>query len=281
MVPQFGVLVGLIASLVFAIYAFQKRQLTESGTVAAVFVGMTVYSFGGWQFFLLVASFFFSSSVLTKFKAKAKHGVYEEFAKGGERDFWQVAANGVLPAAFSVLHFLYPSPQTFFGFAAVLAGATADTWATELGVLSKARPRLITSGKRVRQGTSGAVSAFGLIVSFLGGLFVGATAWALVWLGGEVSSNAFLLEVFPVVGWPVPVFWLGVAGLAGSVADSFLGATLQKMYYCRKCGKETERPVHKCGTKARLFKGYKFVDNDVVNFLSGLAAAATALIAPL
>ncbi|PIZ91650.1 DUF92 domain-containing protein, partial [Candidatus Micrarchaeota archaeon CG_4_10_14_0_2_um_filter_55_9] len=85
MIPQLGVLVGLVASLVLAIYAFQKRQLTESGTVAAMFVGMTVYAFGGWQFFLLLVSFFFSSSVLTRFKAKSKESVYEEFAKGGER----------------------------------------------------------------------------------------------------------------------------------------------------------------------------------------------------
>jgi len=280
MIPQLGVLVGLVASLVLAIYAFQKRQLTESGTVAAMFVGMTVYAFGGWQFFLLLVSFFFSSSVLTRFKAKSKESVYEEFAKGGERDFWQVAANGVLPAAFSVFHFLYPSPQSFYAFVAVLAGATADTWATELGIISRVKPYLVTTARRVPPGTSGAVSLFGLAVSFLGGAFVGLTAWLLVKAGSAVSANAVLLQAFPVIGWGVPVLWFGVAGLVGSMADSFLGATLQKMYYCPKCGKETERQLHKCGTKTSFLKGYRLVDNDVVNFLSCLVAAATVFLIP-
>ncbi len=275
MIPQLGVLVGLVASLVLAVYAFQKRLLTESGTIAAVFLGMTVYAFGGWQFFCLLALFFLSSSVLTRFRAKSKQSVYEEFAKGGERDFWQVAANGALPAAFSVLHFLYPSPQFFYCFVAVLAGATADTWATELGIISRVKPYLITTGKRVPPGTSGAVSLFGLGVSFLGGAFTGLAAWLLVEAGYAVSANAVLLQAFPVVGWSVPVLWFGVAGFVGSVADSVLGATLQKMYYCPKCKKETERQLHRCGTKTQFLKGYQLVDNDVVNFLSGLAAAAT------
>jgi uncharacterized membrane protein len=69
-----------------------------------------------------------------------------------------------------------------------------------------------------------------------------------------------------------------VAGFVGSVADSLLGATIQRMYWCKKCQKLTERQVHSCGEKAEYKQGLKWVDNDVVNFLSAGAAAASVLI---
>ena len=48
-----------------------------------------------------------------------------------------------------------------------------DTWASEVGVLSPSSPRMITSGRRVRRGTNGAVSVVGLVFSALGGMLLG------------------------------------------------------------------------------------------------------------
>ena len=48
-------LAALIASLVLAIYAFTKRELTETGTVAAIMAGATVFAFDGWVWFALTA----------------------------------------------------------------------------------------------------------------------------------------------------------------------------------------------------------------------------------
>ena len=49
-----------------------------------------------------------------------------------------------------------------------------DTLASELGILSKGKPRLITTLKHVPPGTNGAMSVGGTVASVAGGAFVGA-----------------------------------------------------------------------------------------------------------
>ena len=65
-----------------------------------------------------------------------------------------------------------------------------------------------------------------------------------------------------------------VSGLAGSLFDSLLGATVQAIYRCPACGVETERTVHRCGNATRHVRGWAWLDNDWVNFFCSLAGAA-------
>ena len=76
---------------------------------------------------------------------------------------------------------------------------------------------------------------------------------------------------------------LAVAGgLAGSLFDSLLGATVQGIYYCEHCAKETENAIHRCGHTTRLVRGWRWLNNDLVNFsaslLGGLVASLLAWI---
>ncbi len=76
--------------------------------------------------------------------------------------------------------------------------------------------------------------------------------------------------------WPLAVLLLPVAalaGVAGSLVDSLLGATVQGIYYCESCAKETERQLHRCGNRTRLIRGWPALDNDWVNALGTLAGA--------
>jgi len=58
--------------------------------------------------------------------------------------------------------------------------------------------------------------------------------------------------------------------LLGALFDSLLGATVQAIYYCPACQKETERnPMHSCGTQTTQIRGWKWLDNDLVNFACG------------
>ncbi len=61
--------------------------------------------------------------------------------------------------------------------------------------------------------------------------------------------------------------------MAGSLFDSLLGATVQATYYCPQCGKETERPIHRCGRQPIYIRGWHWLDNDWVNLLASLAGA--------
>jgi uncharacterized membrane protein len=138
----------------------------------------------------------------------------------------------------------------------------ADTWATELGVLSKNLPRLITNGKAVERGTSGAVSLPGSLAALGGAALIGLTA-------GLFSLKA---EPLRLAGAAI------LGGLAGSFFDSLLGATVQAIYYCPACQKETERhPRHLCGTETSLRRGWRWLNNDVVNFACSLVGAGTAV----
>ena len=276
MVSFVNVLLGLIVALVLAIFAFKKQELTDGGTLAALFVGLTIFAFGGWTWLLLLILFFVSSNLLTRWQHPLKSEAYQEFAKGGARDFWQVLANGALPALAAIANSVMPSPAWFAVFASFVAASTADTWATEVGVMSK-NPRLITTFKRVPSGTSGAVSQRGLLVAFAGALFI-AIAGVLLNAFNNVISVGFLSDVLftQFVGGKKFILIVAFAGFIGALVDSFLGASVQGIYYCDKCKKETEKTIHKCGCRTRRLKGFEKVDNDAVNFLSYLAAGGVA-----
>jgi len=285
MALDLGYLFGLIAVLVVAVYAFRKRELTESGTMAAVIAGFMVFAFGGWNWFLLMVLFFASSSSFTHYKEKAKARVALEFEKGGVRDFWQVAANGLVPAGLALLYFLQPKEAFYAAFAASVAAVNADTWATELGILSKSKPLMLTTLKRVPKGTSGAVSRLGLGVALAGSLFI-AFAAAFLAVANNYAAAAFAASPLESLFSPQPfgsavafALFVALAGFIGSLADSLLGAAVQRMHWCPRCRKLTEVGVHKCGTKTRFAHGLRWVDNDVVNFLSATAAAAAVLAA--
>ena len=270
-------LLGAIVIVTIAIFAFKKDLLNETGTLMAIILGFVVFSFPmnpipGWIWFSTMALFFVLSSIVTRFKKQDKEQVNAEFAKGGIRDAMQVFANGAGAALFAVIYHFYPSDFVFLGFAATLATVNADTWATELGVLSKAKPFLITNLKKVERGTSGAISTFGTLASLGGAVAIALAAVVLITIGLKVD----VFTAFPlgVIGFIVIV---SICGLLGALIDSLMGATWQVMYYCEKCKKETERRTHKCGNKTIYRKGAKWFDNDLVNLLSSIVAAIIAV----
>ncbi len=266
----FELLGGFVLSLVIGVIGYKRGALNGSGVVGAALIGTLIFGLGGWEWGILLIAFFVSSSALSFYRAREKQRLAEKFAKGHRRDLGQALANGGVAALLAVLsHFLSPFPGEgrgglwFVACAGALAAVNADTWATELGVLSRTSPCLITTGRRVEVGASGGVTWLGTVASLGGALFIGLLG-ALVLRQGWAAGGILLLAAT-------------VGGLAGSVCDSILGAMVQGIYWCDTCQKETERRVHRCGTETRLLRGWRWLGNDAVNFTASAVGALTAL----
>lgn len=258
-------LYGFLIAVVISFLAYRAHGLNKSGVFAAAVMGTIIFGIGGWQWAILLITFFITSSALSRAFKNRKQGLEEKFSKGHERDAGQVFGNGGVATVFVLIHALYPeSTLSWIGFAASLAAVNADTWATELGVLNPTPPRMITDlRKRVEKGTSGGVSLFGTFASLLGS--------ALIALLAVLLSPTHLLNMGHFL-------LITASGLAGSLFDSYLGATVQAMYFCPTHNRETEKhPLHTCGTETIQIRGWSWLNNDLVNFACGAFGAVVAL----
>jgi uncharacterized protein (TIGR00297 family) len=250
---------GFLLAIVVAAAAHAAGSLSRSGALAAAAVGTLTFGIGGWLPGTLLLLFFISSSLLSRAGGARKRSVAAAFAKGGRRDQGQVLANGALAALLSLAFGLTGNPLWLAGLTGALAAVNADTWATELGVLSRQSPRMVTTGARVEPGTSGAVSALGMAAALGGALLISLPAAA-------------------AAGAPWLALAAAVSGVAGSLFDSLLGATVQALYTCPACAKETERhPMHTCGTPTTYRRGWSWLNNDGVNFGASLMGALVSL----
>ncbi len=253
---------------------WRRGALTGGGAAASLAVGAVLLLAGGpaWAVVLIVV--FASASSLSGLGRGQKAA--REIAKGPRRDAVQVLANTGWGAMLAVLA-LWNTPEVLFAaFAGTMAAITADTWATEIGTLVGGSPRLITTGRPVPPGTSGAISLPGTAASALGGLLIGmlaGAAWATA--AGGWTAGASSLPSAELARWA----FLGLgAGLVGSLADSLLGATGQALYHCPACDKPTEQRRHRCGAECRLVKGWAWLDNDVVNAVASVAGSVAGLL---
>jgi len=253
-------LLGLALSVLIGYFGYRRQALTRSGWLGAVITGTSIFGFGGLDLGMLLIAFFVSSSFLTRYKESAKSETAETFAKGGPRDLGQALANGGVAALVAILFAASAeSGLLLTAFVGAMAEANADTWATELGILAKQKPRLITNGSNVAPGTSGGVTWLGTAAALGAAALIGGLAalfrgdWRLLLIGA-------------------------IAGLAGSVFDSLLGATVQSMYFSDGRGKETEKPIDPDGTPNRHLRGWKWMSNDVVNLLSTIVGALAAML---
>ncbi len=245
-------IIAVVAAAAVSAVAWRLGALERGGAVAATAVGAVVFGFGGLGAAVLLVLFFVSSSALSALPGGGERG------RRGAR---QVLANGSVAAVAAVLMPL--DDRTALAFLGALAAATADTWATEIGMRSGVTPRSILTLARRPRGASGAVSLPGTLGSAAGALAVGGAGAWLVAGGGVATALAVAL-----------------AGLAGSLFDSALGAGLQAVYRCPECGASPEVARHTgCSTRADRVSGLPGLDNDVVNWLATLAGAAVGLLA--
>ncbi len=232
--------------------AYKLKSLNAGGTAGAFIMGIFIFGTGGLQWITPILAFFILSSILSKIGKKSA----ETTQKDARRDVVQVFANGGVPMIIALVNFYYPFNYAYALFLAAIATATADTWATEIGYFSKRNPRHILNFKSVEKGTSGGVTFLGFLGSVLGAGTIALIG--LNWL------NDF------------PIHLIVLAGFVGSVVDSILGGSIQAMFRCAICNKETEKRIH-CDKHTDHIHGFKWLDNDGVNFVNTIVGTGIIL----
>jgi uncharacterized protein (TIGR00297 family) len=255
-------LVMLAVVVLFALAAILLKALDGRGFLASVAVGYSVIVGGGLGWFIIVAVFFTLGVGFTLYEYEYKKRIGAAQEKGGARNWPNILANGGAASIFALAE-LFSGGLLFAAlFVGSMAAAASDTVSTELGLLSKFKPRLLTRPRSpVPPGTSGGVTPLGFVGAFFASLVIGVMA--------------SLLGVLPGVLPPLVAALAG--GLVGSVADSFYGATFQRKGFCVVCGKPVENLTH-CGEPTRRTGGLPFVENNLVNLLGSVTGAVASLI---
>lgn len=208
--PVEGFIIGFLLDTTFAAGSYYYRKLDKGGAIAGFLLGLVIIAALGLEGFMLLVSFFGIGVAATRIKYDHKHRKGAAQTKGGVRSAWNVVANGGFPGLWAVIGASVNEP-TVMGvwFTASLAAATADTLESEIGVLSKTPPRLITTGRPVLPGTDGGISVLGTGAGIAGAIIM--------------ASIGYLLGLIPFAAISV------VAGAAfvATVLESLIAALLK------------------------------------------------------
>ena len=245
-----GVIFITFLIITVVLVGYYYRLLTISGAITAFVIGFLIALGLGGAGLIILGLFFGSSSLWSKVKSSNKKKAEELLVKGSQRDWQQVMANGGLAAMSSSLYYYTEATIWLLGACICIAAANSDTWASEVGSMSKGKPISIKTFRRVDRGTSGAVSLLGTCAAVMGSLIIALASYLIFEL--RIEDFYFIL----------------LLGFTGNLIDTLLGAFVQAGYECSTCGLKTEKTIH-CDEVTYLIKGYPFLNNDTVNFLSG------------
>ena len=209
------------------------KKLTMPAALTGGVLAAVIYAGVGWTGIALMGTFFILGTSVTSWKKKTKQTI--GLAQAGKgRTTGQVLANGGAAAILGLLAIVVPSSAPLFllMMAAAFSSATADTVSSELGSVYGRKFYDILSFKNGQRGLDGVISMEGLLFGAMG--------------------SAVIAAIYTIANGRTPdILFIIVAGTIGNLADSYLGATLER-------------------------KG--IIGNDAVNFLNTMFAALSILL---
>ena len=213
--PNAAITFGLVFAL--GLIAAAKRFLDTSGILAAGIIGIIVGIGGHWTWLAILLIFLVTGSFATRWSYEEKDAMGLAEARDGARNWTNVIANGGAPALVSMIAWISTDSVIWAApFLAAVAVASADTLASEFGVLDP-RVRMIISGKNVAAGTNGGTSPTGQLAAASGSLLIAFLGCILF----TTFSNGFegsIVQVFCVIS---------LMGWTGCQIDSILGALFE------------------------------------------------------
>ncbi|KAL8941232.1 MAG: hypothetical protein Q9216_002365 [Gyalolechia sp. 2 TL-2023] len=310
--------VAIPATVALVWRAYSRKSLTPAGIVTAALTAI-VHAIHPWSvFFAMLVVFFLAGTSVTKVKhhVKASLTLSSSGSSGGEgtRTHIQVLANSFVASVLILLHYRqllardkkddasqecwpYGEDLPVVGIISNYAAVAADTFSSELGILSKSRPRLLTSWnlRQVPPGTNGGITLWGTVAGFLGASTIALTSVLLLPFcsvgstskaGKLIGDNQLGLENGS--GWALRekvalAFAITIWGGMGSLVDSAFGGWLQASVIDSKTGKVIEgnggakvpliaSHIKKDdnGGSRRVESGAGLLDNNAVNILMAM-----------
>ena len=213
----------LVLCAALSILSYRFGLLSGSGAAASFAVGAIIGILGSIGWLVTLLAFTFLGFFVTKFRFRAKKRLHVQEGIRGERTHKNVLANGMIPAAVAIVSFALGqqgSEIAGLAFISSVAVAAADTTASELGVLSQ-RAYLITTGRRVRAGTDGGISAIGTASCVVASAVASLVGWLAIFWTNPLD---------PIILIPI------IVGVTGCMLDSVVGATLERNGFVGKLG---------------------------------------------
>jgi uncharacterized protein (TIGR00297 family) len=232
MLAHYGLLI-LILILGIA-YSISAQKLTVIASLTGAAVACFVFAGADYTGIAMMTTFFILGSAATSWQRHKKQGFTTTQEHKSGRTAGQVLANAGVGAIAGILVLLFPLNMHLWilMMAASFASATADTLSSELGTVYGRRFFNIITWKPDRRGLDGVISLEGTLTG-IGGSMIIAIVYAIGF------------------GWNIGLVGVVFAGTVGNLADSVLGATLER-------------------------RGY--MGNNAVNFLNTLIAALVMLL---
>jgi uncharacterized protein (TIGR00297 family) len=207
----------IIVALILAVGAFLSvagKKLTPIAGVSAFFVGVAIYIGAGPGGLVALAAFFIMSTLATAHKKELKAKLEAKPQHPERRKAGQVFANGGIAALLGIISIAFPQHQTIIALMMIsaISAATADTMASELGMVYGRNAFNILSFKREAKGLDGVISIEGTLLGMAGSLIIACIYGAF--------------NHFDLAGMIIIV----VAGTLGNLIDSILGALLERRH---------------------------------------------------
>jgi uncharacterized protein (TIGR00297 family) len=201
---------AMLVNAATAFAGYRAKSVSASGAIVGAAIGAVIYACaGGGAWTLLFLTFALASVASRLGLARKVHlGIAEE--RGGRRGAGNAIANCGVAALAAIVAATTPhAAPALIAFVAALTAGGSDTVASEIGKAWGRSTFLVTTFRRVPQGTSGAMSIEGTVAGLAAAFALAAAGVAL----GLTPATAILAIV--------------AGATAGALVESALGATLE------------------------------------------------------